>query len=171
MIPANPQLKLPDLVLGLERFGDRYSAIDVFADDLLEVRSAQPVANLRDLGGGRFAYQYDGKAYILEVFSDTGVVRLSRASGYVSAGPGADATPALLTGLAGAAIGAALSKKGEGAAAGLILGLLAGAVMGGSSQAPRRVFTLRFDPTTGQWRPYDGGLVPWMKENLLPRTA
>jgi hypothetical protein len=172
MTSQNPQLKLPDLVLGLERFGDRYAAIDVFADDLLEIRSAESVAALVDMGGDRFTYWYQSKSYLLEVIREAGVVRLSRFPSASAAAP--EAAPAVLAGLAGtAAIGAALSKKGEGAAFGLILGLLAGAVIGAqqSSAPPRRVFALRFDSATGQWRPYDGGLVPWMKENLLPQSA
>lgn len=172
----NPQLKLTDLVLGLERFGGRYEAIDVFADDLLEMRSAQPVPGLFrvDREDRHFLFVAPGGgAYDVELFPDAGIVRLSR-----SKQPGAEATQAGITavlagGLAGAAIGSALSKKGEGAAAGLVLGLLAGAALGGSvvPNAPRRVFTLRFDPSLGQWRAYDGGLVPWMKEHLLPKSA
>lgn len=172
----NPQIKLTDLVLGLERFGERYEAIDVFADDILETRSAQPVHGLRalDTEGKLFRYAAStGTSYDIELFPDAGIVRLSRVKQ-----PGAQVTEANVVGviagaIAGAAIGNALSKKGEGAAAGLVLGLLAGAALRGSMQpnAPRRVFTLRFDPTLGQWRAYDGGLVPWMKEHLLPRSA
>lgn len=78
-------------------------------------------------------------------------------------------TGAIVGALIGAAIGAAIARKGKGAAAGLVLGLLAGAVLsGGAANTPRRVFTLRFEPSTGEWRAYDGGLVPWMKEALLP---
>lgn len=172
----NPQIKLTDLVLGLERFGDRYEAIDVFADDILEMRSAQPVPGLQpmDSEGKRFRYTASsGKSYDVELFPEAGIVRLSRVKQ-----PGAQGTEVNVAGviagaIAVAAIMSALSKKGEGAAAGLVLGLLAGAALGGSMQpnAPRRVFTLRFDPSLGQWRAYDGGLVPWMKEHLLPRSA
>jgi len=68
----DPQLKLPDLVVGLERFGDRYAAIGVFADDLLEMRSAEPVTGLAHVGGDRVTYGYGGKAYLLEVFREAG---------------------------------------------------------------------------------------------------
>lgn len=35
-----------------------------------------------------------------------------------------------------------------------------------NSNAPRRVFALRFDAEKKQWRAYDGGLIRWMKERL-----
>jgi hypothetical protein len=175
MVP-NPKLKLSDLVLGLERFGERYGAIEVFADDLLEARSAEPIHGLRQLDKDGRSYRYDsatGGSYVIDVFEQTGVIRLSRATppaSRSSSDPGA----IIAAGLAGAAVGAAASKKGQGAAAGLILGLLAGAALSGGAaqpQAPQRVFALRFDPALGQWRAYDGGLVPWMKENLLLATS
>jgi hypothetical protein len=172
----NPQLKLTDLVLGLERFGQRYDAIDVFADDLLELQSEEPVPGLYslDTDGKRFRYSApSGATYDVDLLPDAGIVRLSRAKH-----PGAEPVQSGLVGAwlgatAGTAVDNALSKKGQGAAAGIILGLLAGAVFGDILQpnAPRRVFTLRFDPSLGQWRAYDGGLVPWMKENLLPQSA
>ncbi len=69
---------------------------------------------------------------------------------------------------------AARRLRGEGAAhEHLILGLLVGGTLGKTktTDAPRRVFTMQFEPSLGQWRAYSGGLVPWMKENLLPRSA
>ena len=172
----NPQLKLTDLVQGLERFGDRYEAIDVFADDVLEMRAEQPVPGLYALDGEGKRFRYvasTGGSYDVELFPDAGIVRLSRSKLPGASTAGASIAGALAGAVAGTAIGSAVSKKGEAAAAGLVLGLLAGAALGGSLQpnAPRRVFTLRFDPSLGEWRAYDGGLVPWMKEHLLPRSA
>jgi hypothetical protein len=176
----NPKLRLMDLVLGLERFGERYEAIDVFADDVLEARSAEPVPGLDalDREGLRFRYTvpeskpHAGESYDLDLFPDAGIIRMSRAKQALpaSALPGHEG----LTGpRATDAANAARRKRGEGAAEGLVLGLLAGAMPGSSTKpnTPRRVFTLRFDPSLGQWRAYDGGLVAWMKEHLLPRTA
>lgn len=175
MTARQPQLHLSDLVHGLETFGDRYSAIDVFADDLVEARSETPVPGLADRGDGTFDYWFDAKPYRLVVSQETGVVRLSRLESPPAASKSNTGAEALVLGaLTGAAIGAAASKKGDGAAAGLILGLLAGAALSSNTKqrpAPFRVFTLRFDVDTGDWRAYDGGLVPWMKEALLPKIA
>jgi hypothetical protein len=178
----NPQLKLTDLVLGLERFGDRYEAIDVFADDVLEAWTGQPVPGLQllDAEGRRYRYTPStGGSYDVEVFPAHGILRLSRPTAVADlpgavAGALVGAAAGAITGvLAYEAVRSAQTKKGEAAAAGLVLGLLAGAALAGGVQpnAPRRVFTLRFDPVTGQWRAYDGGLVRWMKEHLLPQSA
>lgn len=162
---AQPRLSIPDLVHGLEQFGGRYEALDVFADDLVELKTGQPVPGLRavDESGRRFALSAGSQAYTLELF-DEGVVRLRKASSeQLGAGDAA-----VLGGAAGSAIGAASSKKGEAAAAGLILGMLAGALIGSAQQpqVPRRVFTLRFDPAARTWMAYDGALVGWMKQQL-----
>jgi hypothetical protein len=164
-----------DLVLGVERFGEHYEAIGVFADDLLEMRSAAPVSRLQPLDpeGRRFRYTTEaGKAYVVEVFPDAGIVRLSRST---ESAPSQESAPeASLAGpLAETAVAVALSKKGESASVAPVLGLLAGATLRGMSQpnAPRHIFTLRFDPSIGEWRAYDGGLVRWMKQELLPNVA
>ena len=50
---------------------------------------------------------------------------------------------------------------------GLLLGLLIGAALApGADPATRRIFALRFDPKTQEWRSYDGPLVRWMKNQL-----
>ncbi len=169
-----PHLTLQDLVAGLDRFGSAYHAIDVFADDVEELRAGAPIRGLQSLGvdGRRFVYSLpDGRSYELLVFPAEGVVRLARPSADAGTYAGEGAA---LGAVAGTAIGAASTRKGEGAAVGLLLGLLVGVAIGVSSSkepAPRRVFTLSFDPATREWQAYDGGLVPWMKEQLLPRSA
>jgi len=167
-------LRIDDLVAGLEAYDGRYEAIDVFADDVQELRSAEAISGLRalDENGHKFLLSPAGrtKSYVLELFPDAGVLRLSIAPSR-SSNPG---TGAALGGLAGTAIGAAATKKGEGAAAGLLLGLLVGAALGAASDdpsRPQRVFTLRFDPDAMRWQAYDGGLVRWMKQELLPRPV
>jgi len=70
----------------------------------------------------------------------------------------------------GAAVGAASTKKGQGWAKGLVLGMLAGGAVGAAStpSRSRRVLTVRFDPITRAWAAYDGGLVTWLKSELEP---
>lgn len=152
-----PELTLQNLVDGLKTFADRYHALDVFIDDLAELRRPAPAI----AADGTF--QIAGEKYRLQLFPDQGVARITRHVGTTSAAPAA----------AGAAIGAlmgsAVSPKREGAAVGLLLGLLVGAALGASAtepKGPRRVFALCFDPESGQWRAYDGGLVRWMKSSL-----
>lgn len=174
----NPRLKLMDLVLGLERFGDRYSAIQVFADDVLEARSAEPVPGLSGLDreGRRFRYTVPegkpraGESYELDLFPDSGVLQMRRATEREAPAPERPVRGGLTGSLAGQAVSAAKRKRGRAAAEDLVLGLLVGTTLKGSTApgAPRRVFTLRFEPSTGAWRAYDGGLVRWMKEELLP---
>jgi len=67
------------------------------------------------------------------------------------------------------AAGAAISKpkaRGEGAVVGFLAGMLVGAILGDSDRGPRRILAVHYDPATGQWCGYDGGLVPYMKERL-----
>lgn len=180
------KLTLSDLLVALDKFAGRYHAIDVFADDLREIdawrtRGQAPEGwRLFDAENHRFLVDVGGRPLEVQLFDRMGVVRVARAEGAIAASM-SPATGALgggvAGGLAGAAIGAATSQKGEAWTPGLILGLLVGAAVGslsappGATSPPRRVFTLSFDPKTGTWLSYDGGLVPWMKSTLLTSAA
>jgi len=60
-------------------------------------------------------------------------------------------------------------------ATGPLLAMLVGAPIGdassgsGSGPVNRRIFPLELDPRTREWRVYDGGLLDYMKQLLLPR--
>jgi len=170
---TKPMLTFADIVQGLNRFRGRYHAIDVFADDVRELAEGALVPGLaldpQNPNHGAF-HSPDGNVYALTLFPDKGILRFSRlrqpeatqASG-----------PAVASALAGAAVGtvlAAKNKKGEGAAVGLLLGLLVGAALepGASSpRTPQRIFTMRFDPLSREWQAYDGGLVTWAANELF----
>lgn len=164
-----PRLTLADLVGGLTKYGAQYTEINVFADDVHEIhdlRAGEPARTLRPLDavGRRFLFEHAGCRYHLEL-DERGVATVRRPDPDV----GSIAVGTAFGGMAGAAIGSAASKKGEGWAAGLFLGMLAGATLAAtSSQAkpPRRVLTMRFDPEARNWVAYDGGLVAWMKSEL-----
>lgn len=163
------RLKLHDLAEGLRGHQARYVALDVFADDVEEVvalSKGRPVPGLTpvDAEGNRFQFQ-DGERFELQLLPDTGVARVTRAKKAPD-----KLGAALVGGVAGAAIMAAVTKKGDGWLVGLVLGMLAGAILGNPLQpnVPDRVFTLRFDPTSRKWAAYEGGLVKWMKHQLLP---
>src|SRR5689334_5506 len=107
----NPQLKLNDLVNGLELFGERYEALEVFADDVLEMRSDVSVPGLSpaDLEGRVFQFRGpNGRAYEIRVIPEAGVIRVARVK--ASDPPPSISGSSLAAGaLAGAAVGAALS--------------------------------------------------------------
>src|SRR4051812_31941563 len=136
-----------------------YHAIDVFADDLGELRAWPLPANLRPLDGqGRtFLVTHEGKNLKLEIFPEQGVARLSRNGLLATITSVVGST--IAGSLVGAAIAAAGQQKGAGLLGGQLLGLLVGASLGGAAGDARRVFALTYDHVSGQWQPYDGGLL------------
>jgi hypothetical protein len=153
-------------------------------DEVLGVQSATPEDGLYTLGQGGRCFRFmvpegrphGGKTYVLELFPGEGIVQMSRAASGAPSEPASSAREGMTGEAAARAVRAARQKRGEGADVGLILGLLTGAAPAGhegglKGGAFRRVFTLQFDPGLGQWRAYDGGLVPWMKKQLLARSA
>ena len=82
--------------------------------------------------------------------------------------------------MVGAAIGGAIAaatvaaskQRGDGVLGGALLGLLVGGVLGAATTPPvRRVFAMEFDPVARAWVAYDGTLLRWMKDKLLPQTG
>jgi hypothetical protein len=149
------RLQTADLLQALELFGDRYHAVDVFADDLDPKSHADVEQGI---------VRHAGKTYRYSVLEEHGVVRLARDS----------ASPVATGAAAGAALGlaaaAAAKAKGGELLGGAVLGLLVGGVIGAASetsQPPRRVFAMQFDRQTQRWKAYDGMLLRWMKERLL----
>jgi hypothetical protein len=177
MNEARPQVAVHDLVSALERFGGKYEAIDVFANDIVELsqwaatRLLPPHIQAVNAEGKLFVVRHGTQSYRLEIFPVEGVARLSR---WLGAAP-SQVNSAIAGGAVGAAIGAALATKGGDAwIGGLLLGLLVGAAIGVSGNAdtgPHRVFALVFDAAAKEWRPYDGGLLRWMKERLTVQPA
>lgn len=164
-----PKLTLGDLANGLLQFEGEYFALDVFASDVDELTDDAKLrsAGLSEKPNGSFDFERKGRRFNLRVFPDLGVARVTFAEAPPTTAPSPAATGAL-----GALLGAAVADRGSevgGAAIGFLAGLLVGAAIGQPTpSAPRRVFTLRFDPDTQEWRPYDGGLVRWVKEQLGP---
>lgn len=161
-------LRITDLVAGLVSRGNRYSKLVVFADDLAEVaqlRIGELPLELTPLdhAGQHFSFEQMGQQFKLEV-SEDGVARLAKLDGpprkrtvvQDEAPHGAVPSAALRT---------AVAKKGDGWAAGLVLGMLVGAPVA-KDCASRRVFTVRFHAPDRTWKSYDGGLVRWMKREL-----
>jgi hypothetical protein len=156
-------LTLSDLVQGLERQGDKYQALDVFAWQVRELRQALETRNFGELklvdplqpDRAWFAFQRDGKSYQVKV-QESGVARLTRAAGALG-----------LTGeqVALGALGAIVGASKE--LPGMILGFLVGAALGSAPDSPRHVLTLRYDEQERQWRAYDGPLAKWMREQAL----
>jgi hypothetical protein len=150
-------LEATDLVDALNSFGDRYHAVDVFADDL------SPAAKEAVKRG---TLESKGQSYVFKVFVSEGVVRLERTSA------SGVSTAAITGAVIGAAIAAANKQKGEGILGGALLGLLVGGFVGSlpapnASGQARRVFAMQFDPRQSQWQAYEGDLLRWMKSRLL----
>ena len=171
----NASLTRRDLVAGLEEFGDRYQALDVFVHDVADLERAlqgEHVAGLQPIEGvqpASFAFSEAGGNYLLTVFADHGVARVTREQGILAQTMMGAAIGSAVGGAFGAAVASRPQSHEIAALAGMALGLLIGGVLGATvadSHPPRLVFALRFDPDTKQWRAYDGGLIRWMKERL-----
>ena len=134
----------------------------------------EPLAGLRRLADDppRFEWKRGAKNYHVVLYQEQGVLRLEL--------PRRDVLERIartaLVGSAGAGVGAlvatlanATEKKGSAAQFGLLLGLVVGAVAEwADASKPQRVFALEFDPRRREWMAYDGGLMHWMRQRLLP---
>ena len=162
------QLKLPDLAAGLLSRGKRYHELVVFADDLAEVaqlRIGELPLELTPLdhAGQHFSFREMNQDFKLEV-SEDGVARLQKLEGPPKKRPVLqDEAPH--GAVPSAALRTAVAKKGDGWAAGLVLGMLIGAPISKESTS-RKVLTVRFHAPDRSWRTYDGGLVRWIKREL-----
>jgi hypothetical protein len=158
-------MTVSNLVAALDRF-PAYHAIDVFADDLAELRQPIPPSmHPLDAQGRGFLVTHQDRNFKLDLFPERGVARLSK-HGTAPTATGAGIGGALTGSLVAAAIDTASKQKGVGLLGGALLGLLVGAALGGAAGDARRVFSLMFEPAVGQWRAYDGGLLRWMKDQL-----
>lgn len=100
-------LNLSHLVAALNQFPS-YHAIDVFADDLGELRQRPPASLLPlDAQGRTFLATHQGSSFKLEIFPEQGVARLSRN------GVPSTATAPVGGAIAGGLIGAAIDVAGK----------------------------------------------------------
>lgn len=164
---SGKQLSLDDLVRGLEHFGARYEALDVFARDIREIGRAlmeRKVGELRPVDGEpAFVFDRNGRMYKLR-FHPSGIARLTRAK-HEMLGLTEDRGA---RGVLVAAFGATVFDKALPAA---ILGFLVGAALGDATDAPRRVFTMSYDPATEAWGAHDGSLARLLREKRLEADA
>lgn len=161
------QLSLDDLVRGLEYFGERYEALDVMARDIRDVGRAlleQKPGEVRLASGEpAFVFMRGGRAYQLR-FHPSGIARVTRAKNGAIGVPDTRVARSLL----GAALEATVLNHSLPSA---ILGFLVGDVLGSGPDAPRRVFTMSFEPQTGEWQAYDGPLANRVREVRLEADA
>ncbi len=138
----------------------RYHGVHVFADDLVEAVERTPSDGVRRLSTepSTWTVKRGNAGFSLTVWPHTGVVGLYR-SPWVDPMNGDDT----LDGSARRAVSAALTLKGQTSCP--ILGLLVGSRIADS----QHIFPLEFDTRAGSWHVYDGGLMGWMKEHLLPK--
>jgi hypothetical protein len=167
-------LNIMEITVGLAQFGERYHAIDLFADDVQEVeqlRSGEFPAGLTpiDPEGRRFHIQLGEKnPHQLEIYPDTGRTRVMH--GFARTENENDFNLDSAHGYSGdiaqTAIKTALLRKGNCWPSGLVLALLNGHAIGAGPQSARRVCAISFDPKRRNWNAYDGGLLRWMKNEL-----
>lgn len=164
---STKQLALDDLVRGLEYFGDRYEALDVFARDVKDVGRAlmeQAAGEVRpDEAEPAFVFVRGGRTYKLR-FHPSGFARLTRAKNGV---PRGSENPVARI-LVGAALAATVLDQALPSA---IVGFLVGATLGPGPDAPRRGFVMSYDPQTGEWQAYDGPLANRVREVRLEADA
>jgi hypothetical protein len=142
-------LEVRDLVLALQEH-PRYHTISVFADDL-SMMARDSVAH----GLVQHKAVYEG--FHFSVLPEHGLVRLNRGT-YLDTS---------INDLGDAVQKAAQLKEGFKTD---IFGLLIGDKLSQAPESPRKIFTLLFDPIYKKWGVYDGGLLKWMKEKLLPKV-
>jgi hypothetical protein len=161
------QLSLDDLVRGLEHFGERYEALDVFARDIKEVGHELMERRFGELrpvqGEPAFVFDRSGRTYKLR-FHSSGIARLTRAK---KEAPGPTESQVALEFL-GPAFGVTALDNALPSA---VLGFLVGAALGDAADSPKRVFTMSYDPVMEQWHAYDGPLAKLLREKRLEADA
>ena len=160
--------RLQDIARALEVYRGRYEFLDAFVDDIEEFRNA----TLSDVGAvvqpgthPRLIVTFDADTLVVDLFPEQGIVRCRLGSGEQRTG--AIASAVAIGGAVGAALAAAAKAK-EGLLGGLVLGMLVGGLVGAAAQPVERVLALQFDPSTADWRLYDGPLLRWAKRTLQP---
>ena len=156
------QLSLDDLVRGLEHFGERYEALDVFTRDLQEL--GRGLMETRRAGDdSAFVFERGGRSYKLR-FHPWGIARLTRARQETPGPAEHDAAPGLL----GAALQATVLDRWLPAA---VIGFLVGRMLGEGPDALRLVFTMHFDTSVQDWRAYDGPLLGLIRDKRAEADA
>jgi len=154
----------------LRRYAGRYQFLDAFVDDVDELRDGVLVAQARLVQGGpapRFIVGAGPDRVAVQVFPDHGVARCRLDGGGQQPPSDPAVAGAVLGGLIGTALATANDKK-EGLLGGLVLGMLVGSMAGAAARPPERVLAMEFDPSTADWRLYDGPLLRWAKRTLQP---
>lgn len=163
---STSRLSLVQLVRALERYGDKYDAFDVFANDVEELyalgdgRELDPALNARPEHDG-LVFRAHGKCYRLALTEKSGMARIARIGEVSVTDAGFSGNFKNLGRLSATAIALATSAKGEGWLPGLFIGVLA-AHEGG--QSGERTVTVRYDAASRQWRAYGGAMSQWLRE-------
>jgi hypothetical protein len=154
------QLSLDDLVRGLEFFGERYQALDVFTRDLQELGRGLMAGRTgeawRAKDDSAFVFERGGRSYKLR-FHPWGIARLTRAEQATHGPSEHEAAPGPLS----AALQATVFDRWLPAA---VVGFLVGPPLSERADASRRVFTMHFDPLAKEWGAYDGPLLGLVRE-------
>jgi hypothetical protein len=162
--------RLEHMAAVLRDYSDRFELLDAFADDIEELRSGEIVSQAQVLRGEPHPLlltNVAGNPLFIEIYPEKGIARFRLTNPLTSNPPSGLTDGAALGGVVGSAIGAASDTK-EGLLGGLVLGVLVGGEIGAAATPVGRARTLRFDPSTGEWRLYHGPLLRWAKRNIQP---
>ena len=173
-------ISVEDLFNALEQFGERYVAINAFADDIQEFREALtqnwklPGSWIPASGKGQsLLVPIRDRCHYVRLFPGEGVVQLSRPVESVAN----DRPSKAMEELVRTTVQAATVAKGASWPSDLQVAVLIGssvATIEGSDSFALQVFVLQLDSASAEWRPYDGGLLRWVKRQLgiaAPRTS
>ena len=163
------RISLKRLALALDRYDGKYDAFEVFADDIEELHALgrdEPLPEeLRAKAHGKdLSFSVAGKRFRLTLSENSAIAKITRDA----AAPDGPSDFAVLGGIVGSAIGLASSSKGEGWVPGMILGLLAGHLVGEARK--ERSVTVRYDPQKQEWRAYGGPMSQWLRQRAAANS-
>lgn len=163
-------LQLRDIANVLRGYRKRYRYLDVFADDVEELRQktlADCATVLQREPQPMVSVPVDDDLLVIELYPSQGIARCRLDDSYAAPTHAVDG--AILGSILGSLLGAATSIK-EGLLGGLVLGMLVGGVIG-ATQPVERVLAMQFEPEKKSWRLYDGPLLRWAKRTMEPAPA
>jgi hypothetical protein len=157
-------LTLTKLVEGLERYGEEYQVLDVFAWHVQELRDVFQHGRLGELQRldpdqptrAWFGFQRTGAEYQIKVHP-SGIAQITRRS--------TGRLELSRDQLAQGGLEAEVIRCTE--FPGMLLGFLIGAPLSNGPHAPRHVLTMRYNEEENRWRAYDGPQAVWIRNHAL----
>jgi hypothetical protein len=163
-------VQLRDIAKALDEDRDGYEYLDVFADDIYELREGKLS------GGGRtvrreshpaLTIPVEDKILLIELYVEQGIARCRLVSAQDQATESSSVEGMIPGDVLQRLLQVAREKK-EGLLGGLVLGMLIGR---GSRSPVEIVLAMQFDPVSKRWQLYDGPLLRWAKQTIQPAAG